>query len=383
MIPWKRINWTNTLFLIITPIVGVVGTVWLAVHGEMHSKTWILALIYTLATGLAITAGYHRLFSHRTYKTTWFFRIFWLLLGAVAFEGSAIEWSTDHRNHHLYVDTDRDPYNINQSFFHAHIGWLLTLDTSKRDFSNVEDLFADPLVKWQHHLFVPIAILLGFVVPMMIASRWGDMWGGLIIVGALRTAINHHLTFCINSVCHVFGKRTYTDQQTARDNWVTALFTYGEGMHNFHHQFPLDYRNGIRFFHFDPSKWLIKALSWFGLTYDLKRVTQARIMRFRLQMEQKRLLEQAKKKNPTESALENLKERVDAIRLKIMDILANIETLEKEFREKQSNAGKHLNDKGWLRTYRQHLKAARHDLASHMMMWRVLMKQSPAPSGYV
>lgn len=273
-----KVNWTNTLFLILTPLVGIVGTILLVIFGNVHWPTWLLAGIFAIISGLSVTAGYHRLFSHVSYKAHWIVRLIFMLFGAGTFEGSVLEWCTDHRNHHRYTDTEKDPYNINQGFWYAHIGWLMLLDKNKRDFSNVADLAADPLLSFQNRFFVPLAVIMGFILPTGIAALWGDPLGGLIIAGALQITINHHSTFCINSVCHYFGKRTYSDRQSARDHWFTALFTFGEGFHNFHHQFALDYRNGIRAYDFDPTKWLIWGLSRIGLATDLKRVSADRIM---------------------------------------------------------------------------------------------------------
>ncbi|GJM07549.1 MAG: fatty acid desaturase [marine bacterium B5-7] len=371
----KHINWTNTLFLTITPLVALIGTTYLVATHQLHWQTWVLAGIFTLLTGLAVTGGYHRLFSHRTYKAHAFVKFLFLFFGAGAFEGSAIEWSTDHRNHHLYVDTEQDPYNINEGFFHAHIGWLIHLDLSKRDFSNVEDLQADPMVAWQHKHFVVLGFFVGFILPMLIAMSWGDALGGFILAGALRMTFNHHMTFCINSVCHMFGSRTYTEKQTARDNWFTALFTYGEGMHNFHHQFPLDYRNGIRAYHFDPTKWLIWTFNKLGLATDLRRITEQRIMRFKLQADADRLL----RENDKAPLAEKLQQLVEPLRERIMDTLAHIEKLEADrsaFRDTGTTSHPHKNHayRSHLRAYGVHLKAARRELNMHLAEWAALLR---------
>ena len=287
----QRINWTNTLFLTITHLVAIVGTILVIIFGHLHWQTIVLGLVLVIATGLSVTAGYHRLFSHSSYRAIWPVRALLLLIGAGAFEGSVLEWSTDHRQHHRYTDTDKDPYNIQQGFWYAHMGWLFVLDASKRDFSNVEDLTADPLVRWQHRFFVPLAIFMGFIFPLGLTCLWGDPLGGFIIAGALRIVINQQMTFCINSVCHLFGKRTYSEKQSARDNWVTALFTFGEGFHNFHHQFSIDYRNGVRPYDFDPTKWLIRGMAFLRLTTDLKTVSKEQIIRYRIRLEETQIVE--------------------------------------------------------------------------------------------
>lgn len=280
------LNWTNIIFFSSLPLIGIIGTVLLCVYNTVPWQTWVLAASFMVLTGLAITAGYHRLFAHKTYQAAFPLRLVLLLLGAAAFEGSALEWCTDHRNHHRYTDTEKDPYNIKKGFWHAHMGWLFYLDAQKYDFSNVQDLMADKLIVLQNKYYLAIAILMGFILPTAIASLWGDPLGGLIIAGALRMTVNHHLTFTINSVCHYFGKMTYSNRVSARDNWLTSLFTYGEGFHNFHHQFPGDYRNGIRLYHYDPAKWLIRLFSYIGLAHNLKRVNQERISHYHLNMKQ-------------------------------------------------------------------------------------------------
>ena len=274
------LNWTNIFFFSSLPLVAIMGTFFLCAYQKVSWQTWVLAASLMVLTGLSITAGYHRLFAHRTYQAVYPLRLVLLLLGAAAFEGSALEWCTDHRNHHRYTDTDKDPYSVKKGFWHAHMGWLFYLDAKKYDFSNVQDLMADKLVLLQNQYYLFVSIFMGFIMPTAIASLWGDPVGGLIIAGALRITLNHHLTFSINSVCHYFGKFTYSNKISARDNWLTSLFTYGEGFHNFHHQFPSDYRNGIRLYHYDPTKWLIKIFSYVGLARGLKRVSQARIDRY-------------------------------------------------------------------------------------------------------
>ncbi len=154
------VDWVNTLFLIGTLAVAVIGV---PIHLATTGFSWpILALFgfYMAATGLSITGGYHRLFSHQSYQTTALVRAFYLIFGAAACQNSALKWSSDHRYHHLYVDQDRDPYNIGRGFFWAHIGWIF-FKKSAYDFSNVQDLKKDPLVMWQNRHYVPLAIGVG------------------------------------------------------------------------------------------------------------------------------------------------------------------------------------------------------------------------------
>lgn len=292
-----KINWMNTLFLTLSPLAAVVGLSYLFWQGGLHGETWLLAVVMALVSGIGITAGYHRLLSHKSYEATAPVRFLLLLLGAASFQNSALKWCSDHRRHHQYVDKDPDPYSIKKGFWHAHIGWIF-FKNEKENYDNVPDLLADPLIRFQHRFYLPIAILTGFFLPMGISSLWGDPWGGFFLAGMARVVVNHHLTFSINSFCHWIGRQPYSEKDSSRDSWLLSFFTYGEGYHNFHHSFPTDYRNGIRAWHWDPSKWLIKVLAWLGQTKSLRRTAEEQILRAKLRMEEfrlKRKLEKASK----------------------------------------------------------------------------------------
>jgi stearoyl-CoA desaturase (delta-9 desaturase) len=140
-------------------------------------------------------------------------------------------------------------------------------------------LLADRLVCFQDRFYLPLAGLFGFLLPTAIAWSWGDPLGGLLVAGFLRLLVQYHATFAINSVAHTIGRRPYSTSISARDSFVTAVLTLGEGYHNYHHRFPGDYRNGILFHHFDPTKWWVWSLSKLGLASDLKRASRAAIRR--------------------------------------------------------------------------------------------------------
>jgi stearoyl-CoA desaturase (delta-9 desaturase) len=165
-------------------------------------------------------------------------------------------------------------------------------------YDNVSDLEMDKWVLLQEIYYVPLGILVSFVFPTALAALWGDPLGGLFIAGFLRVVLNHHFTFSINSFCHMIGWQPYSDRDSSRDNWFLALVTYGEGYHNFHHKFPTDYRNGIRAYHWDPTKWMIKVFSFLGLTSDLRSISDEKIFQARLKMDEKRLLRKIEKRAP-------------------------------------------------------------------------------------
>lgn len=283
----NKIDWTNALFLTITPVLAITLSFYFFKISDQYLAQIILAFLFYFITGLSITAGYHRLFSHRAYKANGVLKFFYLVFGAAAFQNSAIKWSADHRIHHNHVDDEFDPYNINRGFFYAHIGWIFYQETEENKNKFPKDLAADKLVMWQHKHYMIIAIIAGLVLPTVIGYFLGSALGGLALAGLTRIVFVHHCTFFINSLCHIVGTRPYTDTNTARDSFVMALFSYGEGYHNYHHYFPTDYRNGIRWFHFDPTKWLIRVTTFIGLSYDLKKVPERLIAEARYKMEHK------------------------------------------------------------------------------------------------
>lgn len=286
---FERLDWVNTTFLLTTPFIAVIAVVVFAVNGWIRWETILLSIGMGIYAGIGITGGYHRLFSHKTYEASWIVKVLLLLAGAAALQNSARKWSSDHRRHHKYVDTTRDPYNIKEGFWYAHIGWVL-LKYENQSYEDVPDLINDPLVMWQEKYYLPLAILMSFIFPTAIASLWGDPWGGFFFAGLVRGVLNSHFTFSINSFAHIFGKQPYSDKDSSRDNALLAYVTYGEGYHNFHHKFPFDYRNGIKASQWDPTKWFIKGLSWVGLTRGLKQVPDEKILQARLQMDEKRLM---------------------------------------------------------------------------------------------
>lgn len=370
----RHINWVNTLFLLATTVIGVAGTIYLATTHQIHSATLWLTFFYLMATGLSITVGYHRLYSHNTYKAAWPVHLFVALFGAAAFEGSIMDWSTDHRNHHLYTDTDKDPYNANRGFFYSHIGWLLTLDTSKRDFSNVEDLAESRLTRLQHRFFGIFALVMGIIAPTLFAGfLWGDWLGGFIVAACLRIFLVHNSTFFINSLAHIMGSQPYSNKSTARNNWIIAFLTYGEGYHNYHHQFPNDYRNAIRFYQYDPSKWLIFILSKVGLVSGLKRMQKPVIIRYQMRMEEQ-ILHKSLITNANDTVSDHLGHILQPAKDALHDALKKIEELEKSYKQFKSeqlmNVSGKLNEyRQTMSSYRRNIRHARRELRSSLLQW--------------
>ncbi|KAI9217324.1 fatty acid desaturase-domain-containing protein [Blastocladiella britannica] len=287
-ISWT-VNWPQATFLFVTPCIAL----WATSHIELQLRTFIWAFIYYFVTGLGITAGYHRLWAHKSYDAVLPYQIWMALAGVGAVEGSIRWWSRGHRAHHRYTDTDKDPYNAHRGLFWAHIGWMLVKpsDDKRAALGRVEmqDLDRDSIVKFQHKYYVPLALFMAFAFPSLIAGLgWGDWVGGFFYAGVARLVCVHHATFCVNSLAHYLGEATYDDIRSPRDHWVTALATFGEGMHNFHHEFPNDYRNAVLWHQYDPTKWLIYVCSVFGLTYNLKQFPSNEVIKGKLLMSEKK-----------------------------------------------------------------------------------------------
>lgn len=277
--PRPKLDWTNILFIAAAHVAAVLAIVYLA---AVHFSWWTVGLgvVWFALCGLAITGGYHRLFAHPTYKATWPLRAFYLFFGAASVQNSALKWSADHRLHHSRTDQEEDPYNIRRGFFWAHIGWIFYKDLHPEPRA-VRDLRDDPLVLFQHRYYVPLAVFSAAILPGALGFLWGDALGALLVAGFLRLVVQWHATFAVNSVAHTIGSQPYTTKNSARDSLWTALITLGEGYHNFHHKFQLDYRNGIRWFHLDPTKWFVWTMSKLGVTRELKRTPDEVIERAR------------------------------------------------------------------------------------------------------
>jgi len=276
LISQRRINWGRILFIGSMTLATVVGLPIYVIHYGMSLPNIILLIFWAAFTEMAITLGYHRLFSHFSFKTNSFITFLCLFLGAATLESSAIRWVCQHRDHHAYLDREGDPYNINEGFFHAYVGWLWFRE-HRFNYHNVKDLIKNRLIKSQHRYYPIWVLLAGIFLPTLSGLMTNDLVGSFFLLVIARMTIVHHNTFFVNAVCHSFGKKTYNSASSARDLWPAAFITHGEAFHSFHHRFPIDYRNGVRWYHWDPTKWLIALLAYFGFAWNLKRVPQAQI----------------------------------------------------------------------------------------------------------
>jgi stearoyl-CoA desaturase (delta-9 desaturase) len=273
--PREPLCWSTIAGLGFIHLGGLAGIVWLIINPSL--ATIIAAVIAYVLSGVAITAGYHRLFAHRTYRASAPVRWWFLVTGAATFQNSALSWSADHRAHHAHTDTGQDPHAITRGAWHAHFGWLLRRRDASADVTQQSDLWEVRSIRLQHRWYAVLAIGAGLVLPAVIASAWGDPIGGLLVVGLLRAAVLLQATFCVNSLAHLVGSNEFDQRASARNSTFTALVTFGEGYHSYHHRFPFDFRNGVRWWQYDPSKWLINGLAKARLVTGLRRASTDRI----------------------------------------------------------------------------------------------------------
>ncbi|KAJ7199632.1 hypothetical protein GGX14DRAFT_699786 [Mycena pura] len=288
----SELNWFNVAILTVVHITSVAGIC----CTKLRWETALFSVFYYYISCLGITAGYHRLWAHRSYNAGEFLQYFLAVAGAGAVQGSIKWWSRGHRAHHRYTDTELDPYNAREGFWWCHIGWMLIKPRRKPGVADVSDLSQNKVVRWQHRYYLILILVMTFAVPTAIPwLGWGDALGGCMYGGFVRLLFVHHSTFCVNSLAHWLGDAPFDDKHTPRDHLITALCTLGEGHHNFHHQFPMDYRNAIKWYQYDPTKWFIRACEKLGLASHLKVFPDNEVRKGQLTMELKRMHEAQEK----------------------------------------------------------------------------------------
>jgi stearoyl-CoA desaturase (delta-9 desaturase) len=365
-------NWTTTLMFAVTFVVAVTVVPWYGYTHGYHVAAWVSFTLLLGANGMAITCGYHRLFAHATYEAHPALKVAYLLFGAMALQNSALVWSANHRVHHRYIDDpERDPYCARLGFWFSHIGWMLrSYPSGDPDFSAARDLERDHLVRYQHRYYLPLALAMNLGLPLLLGWANGDIFGMLLLAGVLRLVVSHHATFFINSLAHIWGSQPYTDDNTARDNGVVALLTYGEGYHNFHHMFAHDYRNGVRWWQWDPSKWFITAMRWLGLATNLKRIPWFKIQRAMLDMQFRRA-ERQLAIYPVRAQAEPLRRRV----AEEYEIFCNAVTAWTHLREQWFLESKRAMVEGWKHSIQSKLKELEHGLHVQYRRMRELSAQ--------
>ena len=267
-------NYATTILFSLISIGALIGV---PLFGFSYGYSWLdwtmFGILYVM-TGLGITVGYHRLMAHRSFDCPNWIKTGFLIVGGWALENSAFKWAADHIRHHAHTDQEYDPYNAQRGFWYSHCGWLFFTD-GHADEKYASRLRQDPVVMWQHRYYLPI-VLSGLGLTFVVGFLYNGWMGGLgcfLLAGVGRTFAVLNSTFCINSICHLWGRQPHGQANSSRDSWLVSLVTFGEGYHNYHHTYQSDYRNGPRWYNFDPSKWLIFMLSKMGLASSLRIVS--------------------------------------------------------------------------------------------------------------
>ncbi|KAG2155535.1 hypothetical protein DEU56DRAFT_312904 [Suillus clintonianus] len=285
--PAVKIWWSNATFFVFTHIAAVI-CVYLRPPTTVPLETLFMAFILWQLADFGITIGYHRLWSHRTFRANLYVRVILAALGSSAFQGSIKWWCLRHRLHHRFTDDPQhDPYSATRGLFYSHMGWIFFKPVYERvKLVDREDLDRDPVVRFQHKHYVSLAIFSGYIVPVALGYLWRDPVGAFIYSGLVTRLLVWHCTFLVNSLAHWDGLQPYSDEDTSRGNIVLAILTGGEGNHNFH-AFPHDYRSGPSRLDWDPSKWIIAALHFLGLVKSVRRARPEDIHEARFYMHQK------------------------------------------------------------------------------------------------
>ena len=266
------------LALILLPLIGALASVVLALARGLDAIDLVSFAAFYVWTGLGITVGYHRLFTHRAFAAHAGVRHVLAIAGAMAIQGPASRWVADHRRHHAHADRPGDPHSpVVRGLWHAHLGWLFTGD--RTDIARyAPDVLADPtLVRVERRYVVWVGVSLA--APTLLGWVLGGpdhALSGFLFAGLARICLLQHVTWSVNSICHRFGSQAFATRDQSRNNWLVGLFALGEGWHNNHHAFPSSARQGLLRGQIDPSWGLIWLLERLGLVFDVRRVSESR-----------------------------------------------------------------------------------------------------------
>lgn len=272
-----------TALFTIGPLIGVIAAIWLLWGSGISGLDFGLFLGFYLFTGLGVTVGFHRLFTHRSFEVGTPLKAMLAVAGTMSVQGAIIDWVATHRRHHAYADEYGDPHSphlveergfkgVLRGLWHAHMGWFLLPEQTVTS-RWAPDLEADPVVARIHRAF-PWLVLTTFFAPPILAfvitGSWvaavtGFIWGSLV-----RIFLLHHVTWSINSICHFFGKQPFTSRDESTNNWPLSLLSFGESWHNNHHAFPTSARHGLLRGQLDPSWRVIRTLEQLRLAWRVR-----------------------------------------------------------------------------------------------------------------
>lgn len=282
--------WRLAVVLVVAvPFVGVVAAgAWWSQRGLGAIEHGLFAVFY-LVTGLGVTLGYHRLFTHRSFQAKRWLELSLAVCGSMAVQGPLLRWVAEHRRHHQHSDSEDDPHSphvhggsvgaLMRGFFHAHLGWFFDAErTAARRYA--PDLFADPTLRRIDRLY-PVWVIASIALPGLIAGALDGtsaaFAGGILWPGLARIFLVQHVTWSVNSICHMFGTRDFSSPDESRNNWFFGLVGLGEGWHNGHHAFPSSARHGLLRAQIDPSYLVLLVLRSVGCVSNLKVPDQSRL----------------------------------------------------------------------------------------------------------
>jgi stearoyl-CoA desaturase (delta-9 desaturase) len=278
-----------TATVTVVPALALGLVAWQLWDRALHWPDLLIFALFYIPTGLGITVGYHRLFTHRAFKTRPAVRAAFAIMGSAALEGPVIEWVANHRKHHAFSDQEGDPHSPHvghgsgwrgalSGLAHAHLGWLFRSDFASQE-RYAPDLMRDPVVSFVDRTFllwVAIGLALPFGLGVALTGSIAGGLTGLLWGGAVRIFLLHHVTFSINSLCHFFGRRDFTTGDESRNLMWLAPLSFGEAWHNNHHAFPTSAAHGLRRWQIDPSALVISGLERVGLAWDVVRISPER-----------------------------------------------------------------------------------------------------------
>ena len=262
--------------VLVAAIVAPIGATFYAI--VLLWQQWIgwreLALFLGLyaVTVIGTTLGYHRLATHRSFETYPALKAVLLILGAMNLQGQVVNWAAYHLKHHAHADQDGDPHSPREGFLHAHVAWLVRVEPADRE-RYCKRLLRDPVVMFVDRTAVVWAAA-GLALPFAVGGWHGLLWGG-----AVRIAFANHVTFAVNSICHLYGARPFATRDDSRNNWLIGLLAFGEGWHNNHHAFPSMAYHGMTRRQVDLSGLLLKLFARLGLVWNLKAPPHATVER--------------------------------------------------------------------------------------------------------
>ena len=279
-----QLVWRNVLLMGVLHVLCVCGA-YIGLSVKWQSHVWYL--VSMMSGGLGVTAGAHRLWTHRSYKATLPFRVLLMCFNCIAMQNSILVWTRDHRLHHKYSETDADPHNANRGFFFAHVGWLLMLKHPqvliKGRNIDISDLRHDPVVMFQDRFYLPLSFLFSVALPPIVAWYvWNeDPLHSFLYLFAFRYVICLHCTWLVNSAAHLWGDRPYDKTSKTADNPWVCYAALGEGYHNYHHAFPYDYSTGEWGPKLNLTTCFLDICAGLGLIYDRRQVSQEAITNMR------------------------------------------------------------------------------------------------------